>query len=370
MDMNSRMKRRALAATVAVASVGLATGGATLGYATTNDPSPGQSSAGNSPSTKATRTVNVSSVAELVAALAAAKAGDVITMAAGTYDSAFFATADGTSAEPITLTGPKGAVLTNTKKGCDPNVPSGRSVTFCSLGFHLNGASFWKLTGFTVKGGNKGIVLDQSSHNVIDGVTVTDTRDEGVHFRMSSSDNVLQNSTVTNTGQGQPGFGEGVYLGSSRGEFAKFGSEPGSPDRSDRSDRNKVLNNKIGPGVAAELVDIKEGTVDGVVSGNIFDGTGVSGVNSADSWVDAKGNDYTIKDNRGTGPAGDLDGFQTHQLIPDFGCGNVFTGNTAKLNSPGFAINVTNQSRCGSNLNVVGDGNTVTGAGASLTNIE
>ncbi|MET9554534.1 hypothetical protein [Streptomyces sp. NPDC006645] len=53
----------------------------------------------------------------------------------------------------------------------------------------------------------------------------------------------------------------------------------------DASDRIHVLDNRIGPNVAAEGIDIKEGTNDGVVRGNTFNGTGITGQNSGDSWV-------------------------------------------------------------------------------------
>jgi hypothetical protein len=56
--------------------------------------------------------------------------------------------------------------------------------------------------------------------------------------------------------------------------------------------------------------------------------------------------------------------------VASFGCGNVFSGNTSKLSSAGFAINVTDQAKCGTNLNVVGAGNTVTGAKSGLSNIK
>ena len=348
--MNRKQKRRAIAAGAAAVALALAAAGAGLSYAAT--------------STKAT--VTVSTAAQLKSALAAAKAGDVIQLAAGSYDGAFFGSASGTASAPITLTGPRGAVLSNTKNACDPNVPTGRSVTYCGFGFHLNKASFWKLSGFSVKSASKGIVFDTSTNTVIDGVDVSDVRDEGVHFRTSSTDNVLQNSSVHDTGTGQPGFGEGVYLGSAKSNWAKFGT---GSDGVDHSDRNKVTGNKIGPGVAAELIDIKEGTVNGTINDNTFDGTGISGANSADSWIDAKGNNYTIKDNKGTGPSGDVDGYQTHQQVAGFGCGNVFTGNASTLNSSGFAINVTNQSKCAGKLNVVAKSNTVTGAKSGLTNI-
>ncbi|SDW02935.1 hypothetical protein SAMN05216215_100112 [Saccharopolyspora shandongensis] len=39
------------------------------------------------------------------------------------------------------------------------------------------------------------------------------TRDEGVYFRATSSDNVIQRSFVHDTGTEQPQFGEGVYFG-------------------------------------------------------------------------------------------------------------------------------------------------------------
>jgi hypothetical protein len=347
--MSRNHQRHALGAGVVAVALGLTGAGVGLGYAATP------------------RTVNVANAAQLKSALAVAKAGDVITLAAGTYDGAFFGRASGTAAAPITLTGPRGAILSNTKNGCDPNVPSGRSVTYCGFGFHLNNAKFWRLTGFSVKSANKGIVLDTVSNTVIDGVDVSDVRDEGVHFRTSSVDNVLQNSAVHDTGKGQPGFGEGVYLGSAKSNWAKFGS--GSDGR-DHSDRNKVIGNKLGPGVAAELIDIKEGTVDGTISGNTFDGTGVTGANSGDSWIDAKGNDYQIKDNKGTGPAGDVNGYETHSQVPGAGCGNVFTANVSKLNTAGFAIDVTNQAKCGNKPNVVAGSNTVVGAKSGLTNIK
>jgi len=56
----------------------------------------------------------------------------------------------------------------------------------------------------------------------------------------------------------------------------------------DGSDRGPVPNNHLGPFIAAEPIDIKEGTNDGVVLGNFFDGRGITGENSGDSWNDVK----------------------------------------------------------------------------------
>lgn len=62
----------------------------------------------------------------------------------------------------------------------------------------------------------------------------------------------------------QPGYGEGVYLGSAGSNWDCHGNTGGA----DRPDRVQVLNNRVGPYVAAELLDVKEDTFDGVIRGN------------------------------------------------------------------------------------------------------
>lgn len=85
--------------------------------------------------------------------------------------------------------------------------------------------------------------------------------------------------------------------------------------------------------MAAEEIDIKEGTCCGLISGNTFDGTGMSGENFADSWIDLKGDKWTVENN--TGVHSIKDGIQVHHqkkalegLLADGrgllgGCGNV-----------------------------------------------
>jgi parallel beta-helix repeat protein len=314
------------------------------------------------------RTWNVTDAAGLVAALAAAAPGDTVSLAAGSYDGAFYATRSGTASKPITLTGPRGAVLSNSAGGCDPNAPTSPSgISYCGYGLHLNKVSYWHLTGFAVTGSSKGIVLDGSSNNVIDRVEVSNIGDEGVHFRADSSDNVLQNSSVHDTGKTDPGFGEGAYFGSAQSNWPKYGENGGTGQ--DRSDGNKAIGNTFAA-IAAEHLDLKEGTTGGLIQDNTFTG-GVSGANSADSWIDVKGNGYTITGNHGTYTSGTLaDGYQTHQILAPFGCGNVWHGNASDLGGVGaYAVNVTDQSKCGTNLNVVYSSNTVTGATKGLTNI-
>jgi hypothetical protein len=329
---------------------------------TTPTPSPSPTPGG------AGRTWTVTDAAGLTAALAAVAPGDTVALAAGSYNGAFYTTRSGTAAKPIALTGPRGAVLSNPANACDPNAPSSPAgISYCGYGLHLNQVSYWRLTGFSVTGSSKGIVLDASSHNVIDSVEVSDIGDEGVHFRTSSTDNVLRNSSIHDTGRTDAGFGEGAYFGSAQSNWPKYGADGGTGP--DRSDDNQAVGNTFAA-IGAEHLDLKEGTTGGLVANNTFLG-GVSGANSSDSWIDVKGNSYTITGNHGTYTSGTLaDGYQTHQILAPYGCGNVWRGNVSDLGGVGaYAVNVTTQSKCGSNLNVVYSSNTVTGATKGLTNI-
>ncbi|MEU7895130.1 discoidin domain-containing protein [Nonomuraea sp. NPDC049152] len=317
--------------------------------------------------------VDVSTSAQLVNALANARPGQTIRMASGEYHGAFVTQRAGTASAPITLTGPANAVLVNDgPSGTAPSCPAPGGGWDSGYGLWLYGAPYWKLTGFTVKDSKKGIVLDNSHHVTIDGVYVHHVEDEAVHFRRSSADGVIQNSRITHTGLVQPGYGEAVYIGSANSNWGCHGNSGGA----DRSDRVKVLNNQLGPNVAAEHIDVKEGTFDGVIRGNTFDGTGISGQNSADSWIDAKGVNYLIDGNTGTfaAPGAFANGYETHNpsTSPSFsnGCGNVWRDNRSDLGGVGeYAIKITSTSKCSANPNVVHSSNTVSNAVRGLTNI-
>lgn len=283
--------------------------------------------------------VDVSTAAELKAALAAAVPGDTIRLADGTYTGNFKATVPGTSSARITLTGSSGAVLTANG----------------GYGLYLNGASYWTVQGMTVTGGQKGIMADAANGVVIDSVTVHDLDMEGVHFRRSSADGVIRNSRIYDTGHDGRGMGEGVYVGT-------------AGDLTDRSDRVQIIGNTIGPDVGGENVDIKEGTTGASIIGNTFDGSGLTGANFDDSWVDVKGNDVLVEGN--TGSRTTNNGYETHTQQSGWGCGTVFRNNTSDLSGATgdkqIAFNITNFGA--SCPTTVHSSNTVTG-GKGLTNI-
>lgn len=317
--------------------------------------------------------VNVSTAAELQAALANAAPGQAIKLASGTYRGSFVTTKAGTATNPISLSGPADAVLINDGPSGDaPDCPAPTPGWDSGYGLWLSGAPYWTLSGFTVRESKKGIVVDASPHTTIDGVTVDHVDEEAIHFRRSSADSVVKNSTITYTGLVQPGYGEGVYLGSANSNWGCHGNSGGV----DRGDRIQVLDNHIGPFVAAEAVDVKEGTTGGLIRGNTFDGRGITGQNSADSWIDVKGIGYTIEGNTGTftSPGTFANGYENHNpsTSPSFdnGCGNVWRDNKSDLGGVGaYAIKISSVSKCSANPNVVYASNTVTNARSGLTNI-
>jgi parallel beta-helix repeat protein len=285
-------------------------------------------------------TLKVSTAAEFTTALGAARAGNVIYLEPGSYKGNFVATSSGTATSPITLCGSTASIL------------NGGSIKSGYV-FHLNAANYWHLEGFAVTNGQKGVVTDETTGALIQGLTVSGIGDEGIHLRDFSSNNTVDGNTVTNTGMLKAKYGEGIYVGTAKSNWCSF-----SQCKIDASDHDTVSNNHISD-TTAENVDIKEGTTGGILRDNVFDGDGMT---AADSWVDVKGNDWLIEDNVGHNSVND--GFQTHQILDGWGSDNVFEGNTADVAGPGFGFHITKPLG-----NVVRCDNTVVGARRGLSNI-
>jgi hypothetical protein len=292
---------------------------------------------------------------QLKNALKYAKPGDEIVIKDGIYVGNFSipASASGTLQKPIILRGSRKVIL-----------DAGTTETGYVL--HLE-ANYWKIIGFTLRNGLKGLVTDEASNNIIDGILVTQIGEEGIHFRKFSKKNILQNSEISYTGLKTPDYGEGVYIGTAYSNWPKISN--GTPDL---CDSNKVLNNKIGPYVAAECIDIKEGTTGGLIKGNTFEAQGIAGANSADSWIDVKGNGYLIENNIGnnTQPSLLKDGYQVNCAFNGWGCYNEFKNNICNVNTAGFGFEIRLKSSKGEAVgNKVYTTNKVINAASGVANI-
>jgi hypothetical protein len=305
-------------------------------------PQAGGGAAAIAPLTCPAGTVNVSGASSLKKALASAKPGTVIRMAPGTYGGKFTIDAKGSASQPIWLCGGRDAVL------------DGKNDEDYIL--YLNKAAYVRLVGFSVRNGRKGVMADRTTNSVISGLSVSNTGDEAIHLRSFSTDNVVVGNVVRSTGHRRAKFGEGVYVGSATSNWPKYSN--GGPDK---SDRNKVVGNDIAQ-TTSENIDIKEGTTGGLVSGNKLSGAGMT---DADSFIDVKGNDWTVTANTGTGGGSVEEGIQTHVEKGGWGQQNIISANRLVVNGTGFGIYIHDKVP-----NTVACNNVVIGAAKGLSNVK
>jgi hypothetical protein len=292
-----------------------------------------------------TRTVNVATSTQLAAALLNAQPGDLILLADGTYTGPFIATVSGTASERITLCGSRNAVI--------------QTGSTSTLGFALSiRASYWTVKGFTVTAAQQGVAVEGGTRNEIVGLAVHGTGQEAIKLYKVSTYNTVRENHIYDTGLWNAEWGEGVYVGSYHGHWPQ--NSGGNPDA---SDHNQVLDNQFGPDVRAEHIDVKEGTTGGLIQGNHFDGRGmVRSQTWVDSWVEIKGNGWTVTGN--TGAVSLRDGFQSYEALSGWGYNNTFASNVADVQNTGYGFRVDNALG-----HVVRCSNQVTNAGSGYANV-
>lgn len=261
-------------------------------------------------------TTTCSTVSCVTTAVANAVPGDTIILSAGvTFNGKFTLAANGTAANPITF---KSASSTN-------RAIVNAGTTSTGYGLTMTG-DYWIVQDVKITNAKKGIMLDNANNTLIDNVEVYNIGEEGVHYRDGSSYNTIQNSNIHDCGVVTPDYGEGVYVGSDVGKWGTYNAA---------TDYNTIKNNTIGPNVTAESIDIKEGSTGTTVEYNTFNGTGISGANSADSFMDVKGNDDIIRFNTGYRNNNSIivNAFEVHQRSAGWGLNADFHDNTVYLDN-------------------------------------
>ena len=272
---------------------------------------------------------------------------------------------NGTKNNPIKLVGTKTSIITS------DNITS-------KYGLHLQGNSYWIIEGFTVTKSSKCVMLDSSSYNTINDLRITQSGDEALHLRKFSSYNTVSNCLIDSTGMNptaaQNGYAEGIYVGTANSNWIN-----NSNNKVDTCNYNILTGNIFGSLIRSENIDIKEGTIGGEISNNVFNGLGCNGNNSADKYVDIKGDYYTIKCNTGQGnSASILNGFEVNinkittknglVVNKNFGDYNTFSNNTLDMTgTTGHAIFVNSYS--GVIHNTVCSNNTAINAASGLCNL-
>jgi hypothetical protein len=284
----------------------------------------------------------VTTAADLHIALTSVQPGAVIVLAPGTYADRFEAKVSGTAQAPITLCGPREAVI----DGGD--IKQGYAI-------YLNTVDYWRVIGFSVQGAQKGVVADHAHHVLIKRLYVHDIGDEGIHLREFSTDNTVDGNTVRNTGLNNTKFGEGIYVGTAHSNWCKYTS-----CNIDTSDRNVISNNDVA-NTTAENIDIKEGTTAGVIENNHLSGDGMV-ASAASAWINVKGNEWTVVNNVGVHSL--KDGFQVHNVWKGWGERNIFRANRAEVDGPGYGFYVQSASLA----TVITCDNTAVAAARGLSN--
>lgn len=290
----------------------------------------------------------VKTSSELTSALSEALPGDVIRVRSGLYSGKFKAFKSGTTASPIYIIGESGSILDA------GSMSSG-------YGLEIRGSNLF-ISRLEIRNAKKGIILDGVENSILENLKVYNTGEEGIHFRTHSSNNILRNSEIFDIGLKNASYGEGVYIGSSTSNWCTY-----TDCEIDKSDNNLILNNNIYR-TTAEPMDIKEGTTGNIVKGNTMDGSKIQGANSADSFMDIKGNETMILDNTFMMLASNskvVAGIQTHARVSGWGNDTVFLNNKVNADINGYAFEIDPKT----SGSVVSCNNEEVGAALGLSNI-
>ncbi len=292
-------------------------------------------------------TVYVQNAAELQSALNNAQPGDEIVIKSGTYTpnetgpkgANFWSSAEGTAEKPITIT---------SENPDDMALLYGKDIAN-GIVLYITG-DHWNIKNLNIQNAQKGIILDNSNYSYISNCTISETGSEGIHLRDNSSDCTVKECTVTNTGKVSPGYGEAIYVGSSE-STSGYGYY---------CDNNIISDCILGPGVTAELADIKEYTTGTVIENCIMYGDDISGATSANAFLKTKGNNSVIRNNTAYQNGNTIirNAFEVHEIVSGWGYNNEFYGNTCHMdNANAYVVRVYSGSASASDDIRIPDGN-------------
>jgi hypothetical protein len=263
-------------------------------------------------------TVTVSTWKQLQSAVAKPKAGTVIKMKPGKYSVPWGmpVAARGTASKPVWICGPRSAVLSGARV-------SGNG------GFRVDGSSYLRISGMTVRNSQKGISVMHSNHVAVSDVLVEHIGQEAIHLKSQTTDSVVVGNTIRDTGLQTKTYGEGVYVGTAKGNWCRYnGCKP------DASNRNAVVSNHI-TRTSSEPIDLKEGAVDGTVWGNTLDG---SSMKVGETLISVQTNNWVVAHN--TGAHAKEDGIQVWRAYDVWGRNNTLFANKFTAGIPGYGVRV------------------------------
>jgi|GEM_PF-2741378 len=266
--------------------------------------------------------LHVSNASALMNATKSAVAGDTILIAPGTYTGStsqsgdpgnlpngtgyFWVGNNGTAQHPIVLVAQ------------DPSLPPLLQGTSVSTGYvvHVTGDHV-VLKNLRLSTGDKVVVFDNASHAILEDCEVTNAGAELIHVRDSSSDVLIRRNHIHNSGKTTPNYGEGIYVGTdqarwgasdidSTGTVAPWWGDKAVSEGYGGYDwrvHHTEIDCNLLEDIAAEPLDIKEGTQWTTVTRNVFMGDsigrkgGTAYYSYVGSFIDQKGVKSTMAGN-------------------------------------------------------------------------
>ena len=242
-----------------------------------------------------TNWVEVSSGEALQAALQAAQpnqeiilqsatyTGDATELASGKEGVHFYSEASGTEEEPIVLRGNGQSLLT------------GSSMNTGTV-LQLSG-DYWRVSSIEISNAATGLVFDDADSNYTNLLRITDMGKRGIELRNGSDNNSFARITISDVGAEaavDEDSGEAIVIGSAGSTWV---SAP-TPGLYESTNTNNTFSNLVvGPNVAGELIDIKEGAEGTRVQYSEFDSRDIGAAAEQAAAIVIKGNAAEISYN-------------------------------------------------------------------------
>ena len=184
-----------------------------------------------------------------------------------------------------------------------------------NYGIHVTG-DYVILKNLKVHTFSKGVMFDNSIGSLMEDCEIYHTGGELVHVRDSSQKITLNRNFIHGSGFEKPRYGEGIYVGTFYTGWASsqqsdrdagfWGTDALQGDAKHRYtgydwrvNDTKITCNII-KATTAENIDVKEGTIGGVIQGNMFIGDSMNyngEVEYDDANIDMKGASWTVTGN-------------------------------------------------------------------------
>lgn len=179
------------------------------------------------------------------------KGGDTLLVKSGTYNETLYIASglSGTESQPTVI------------KAYPGSMPVVRGTGFNTGRAKIIDCSYLVFDGIGVTNMNQGIYIESSSHITIQDCTVFEIGQEGIHVHGNSEYITIEDCIVHDTGKGSAN-GEGIYVGT--------GSAGPLDNTHHVTIRNNTVYNTSTDDYGGEAIELKPGTHDCVIEGNLI----------------------------------------------------------------------------------------------------